>query len=348
MKKDELILLKDEAKRLISSCTDEAQLEDARVSYLGKKGRLTKLLKQLGVLSPQERADLGSFANQIKQAIHKALDDQKKQIEDSYYEKLSETEWYDMTAPAPEFPGGWLPSVEKGHVHPISQLQKKLEGIFACMGFSIFDGPQVEEDFYNFGALNFSEDHPAREAQDTFYTENNTLLRTHTSSVQIRALQNTPPPLKMIAPGRVFRNEEVDASHEHTFYQMEGMLIDEKVNVSNLLFLMQTLLKEIFEEEVRVRLRPGYFPFVEPGFELDMGCLICNQKGCTICKKTGWVEVLPCGLVHPNVIQACGLDPSKWEGAAFGLGLNRIVMMFEGIEDIRYFQSGNMDFLRQF
>ena len=346
--KDQIVSLKEEAIRLISECKSNASLEELRVSYLGKKGRLTQILKRLGASSPQERAELGALANQTKATMQEALERQKKAIEKIYYEKLSETEWYDMTAPAPEFPKSLPSFAEKGHIHPISQAQKKLEEIFTSMGFDIFDGPQLEEDFYNFGALNFSEDHPARDVQDTFYTEGDYLLRTHTSSIQIRALQDFPPPLKMIAPGRVFRHEELDASHEHTFYQMEGMLIDEKVSISNLLFLMKTLLKEVFEKEVRVRLRPGYFPFVEPGFELDMSCNLCNQKGCSVCKRTGWVEVLPCGLVHPNVIKACGLDPSKWQGAAFGLGLNRIVMMSEGIEDIRHFQSSNMDFLRQF
>ena len=346
--KERLISLKEEAVRLIFECKNKVSLEKIKVSYLGKKGKLTQILKGLGALSPQERAESGAIANQTKVMINEALDRQKKVIEKSYYKELSETEWYDMTATAPEFPKSLLPFSEKGHVHPISQAQKKLEEVFTSMGFSIFDGPQVEEDFYNFGALNFSEDHPAREVQDTFYTKDGHLLRTHTSSVQIRGLQDSTPPLKMIAPGRVFRHEEVDASHEHTFYQMEGMVIDEKVSISNLLFLMKTLLKELFEKKVKIRLRPGYFPFVEPGFELDMSCLLCNQKGCSVCMKTGWVEVLPCGLVHPNVIKACGLAPSKWQGAAFGLGLNRIVMMSEGIEDIRHFQSNHLDFLRQF
>jgi len=216
------------------------------------------------------------------------------------------------------------------------------------------DGPQVETDFFNFEALNFTDDHPAREMQDTFYTKQAHLLRTHTSSVQVRGMKKLTPPLRMIAPGRVFRYEEIDASHEHTFYQMEGMIIDKKISVSHLLYLMKTLLKEIFsgigdnDKEVTVRLRPGYFPFVEPGFELDMQCLLCKGKGCSVCKQSGWLEVLPCGLVHPNVIKAGGLDPNEWQGAAFGLGLNRLVMMSYGIEDIRYFQNANPAFLSQF
>ena len=253
------------------------------------------------------------------------------------------------------------------------------------MGFSIVDGPQLEDDRHNFGALNFTDDHPARDMQDTFYTQAQAgathLLRTHTSSVQIRALEKLKPPLRIIAPGRVFRYEEVDASHEHTFYQMEGMIIDRQISVGNLLHLMQTLLTEVFGREVDVRLRPGYFPFVEPGFELDMKCLVCNGRGldaaqsptpsmtfgsqkdgihaaaspapsmalgCSVCKHSGWVEVLPCGLVHPNVLRNVGLDPLEWQGAAFGLGLNRLVMMQHGIEDIRHFMLGKLTFLRQF
>ena len=227
-------------------------------------------------------------------------------------------------------------------------MQSELEDIFTSMGFSIQDGPQVETDYYNFGALNFTDDHPAREMQDTFYTTTRNLLRTHTSAVQVRSMLKMKAPMKIIVPGRVFRYEEIDASHEHTFYQMEGMIIDREVSISNLLYLMRTLLKEVFKNEVEVRLRPGYFPFVEPGFELDIQCIICGGGGCRVCKKSGWLEVLPCGLVHPNVIRAGGLDPSEWQGAAFGLGLNRLVMMRHSIEDIRHFQDSNPAFLKQF
>ena len=323
-------------------------LEELTIKYFGKKGGLTQILKGLGKAPPDERARIGSLANQIKSEIQDTLEERKKQIQAQYYQNLATTEWIDMTVQPLPFPQTIFPMQKRGHIHPISLMQKKLEDVFAQMGFNIFDGPQLEEDFYNFEALNFSEDHPAKDMQDTFYSTHEKLLRTHTSSVQIRVLLNHPPPIRMIAPGRVFRNEEVDASHDHTFYQIEGMVINKRVNVSNLLFLMKTLLEQVFSSGVDIRLRPGYFPFVEPGFELDMKCLICEGSGCSTCKKTGWIEILPCGIVHPNVIQACGLNKNEWQGIAFGLGLNRLVMMNHGIEDIRYLQTPNPEFLKIF
>lgn len=340
--------LEQELGQKIEQSPSDNDLEGLRIEYLGKKGKLTSILKGLGKVTPEERAEVGKAANQLKAQIEERMKQRSVEIQKEYYESLSDTEWYDITRTGSNYPEGFYNGPNEGHIHPISTIQKRLESIFTSLGFSIVDGPQVETDFYNFGALNFTEDHPAREMQDTFYTENGSLLRTHTSSMQVRALQYLQPPLRIVAPGRVFRYEEVDASHEHTFYQMEGMVIDKEISVSHLLFLMSTLLKEIFEKEVEIRLRPGYFPFVEPGFELDMKCLICRGEGCAVCKKTGWVEVLPCGLVHPNVLKSGGLDPEKWQGAAFGLGLNRLVMMRYGIEDIRYFQNAQPEFLYQF
>jgi phenylalanyl-tRNA synthetase alpha chain len=216
------------------------------------------------------------------------------------------------------------------------------------MGFSILDGPEIETDYNNFEALNFTEDHPARDMQDTFYLENNYLLRTHTSAIQARALKHLKPPFRVIAPGRVFRYEEVDASHETTFYQVEGMVVGKDISIANMTYTMEVLLSKIFGGEIKTRLRPGYFPFVEPGFELDFQCRVCLGKGCSVCKQSGWVELLPCGLIHPNVLKFGGLDPDVWTGFAFGLGLDRLVMMRHGINDIRYFHSGNLRFLNQF
>lgn len=337
----------------LGACSDDEQLEAARLELVGKKGKLTQILKGLGKVSGDERADLGKRANQLKNSFEGLFTNRAQEIKDGYYQQLAENEWYDATLVPPKFPQGYMAGEEAGHIHAISQMQRRLEEIFTSMGFSITDGPQIETDFYNFGALNFTDDHPAREMQDTFYTTDGHLLRTHTSSVQVRSMKKLKPPMRIIVPGRVFRYEEIDASHEHTFYQMEGMIIDKNVSVSHLLYLMQTLLTEIFstpEKKItpKIRLRPGYFPFVEPGFELDMHCLICDGAGCRVCKKTGWVEVLPCGLVHPNVIKSGGLDPKEWQGAAFGLGLNRLVMMRYAIEDIRHFQDGNPAFLYQF
>jgi len=216
------------------------------------------------------------------------------------------------------------------------------------MGFQILDGPEAETEYYNFEALNIPKHHPARDMQDTFWTEDGNLLRTHTSAIQVRGMEKMQPPFKVTGPGRVFRYESIDASHENTFYQVEGMMVDKHISVSHLIFVMKELLREIFQRDVKVRLRPGFFPFVEPGFELDINCLICGGTGCSVCKQSGWVELLPCGLVHPNVLRAGGIDPEKWQGFAFGLGLNRLVMMRYGINDIRHFQSGDLRFLYQF
>lgn len=344
----DLSTIRKEAEDSIQSAENEEILENLRIEFLGKKGKITKELKALKDFAPEERAAIGKEANLLKSDIENAIVDRRNKIKEEYFTNAVKNEYYDPTKIPGKFPSGFRLPEHSGHIHPISIMQKKLEDIFTSMGFSIMDGPQVETDFFNFGALNFTEDHPAREMQDTFYTKDGNLLRTHTSAVQVRSMQKLKPPMRVVAPGRVFRYEEIDASHEHTFYQMEGMIIDKKISTANLIHLMKTLLTGIFETEVEVRLRPGYFPFVEPGFELDMQCSICGGKGCSVCKNTGWVEVLPCGLVHPNVLKSGGLDPDEWQGAAFGLGLNRLVMMNYEIEDIRHFQNMNTDFLYQF
>jgi phenylalanyl-tRNA synthetase alpha chain len=238
--------------------------------------------------------------------------------------------------------------VKPGSLHPLTQIQQEIEDLFRSMGFAVLDGPEVEDEQHNFDALNIPPDHPARDMQDTFWLDGGNLLRTHTSPVQVRGMERLPLPLRMIAPGRVFRNESVDASHEHTFYQVEGMMIDRNVSVGNLIYFMQTLLTAVFRREVTVRLRPGFFPFVEPGFELDIRCLICGGSGCAVCKHSGWVELLPCGLINPNVLRMNHIDPDEWNGFAFGLGLTRLVMMRYGIDDIRLLQSGDLRFLNQF
>ncbi len=344
----EINALEAQAAAAIAGAGDADALALVTQEFTGKKGALTGVMKQLGALTPEERGEVGKAANAFKSKLDELLTAKEAQLTNAKFATLADTEFLDLSVNPPEYAAVRGGGEYSGHTHPITQTQRRLEEIFTSMGFSIVDGPQVEDDYHNFGALNFTDDHPARDMQDTFYTVTGHLLRTHTSTVQIRALENMKPPLRIIAPGRVFRYEEVDASHEHTFYQMEGMIIDRRVSVGNLLHLMQTLLTEVFGREVDVRLRPGYFPFVEPGFELDMKCLVCNGKGCSVCKHSGWVEVLPCGLVHPNVLRSAGLDPAEWQGAAFGLGLNRLVMMQHGIEDIRHFMAGKLDFLRQF
>ncbi len=316
------------------------ELEAVRVEILGRKGTLAQFSKEMGKLPPEERARLGKLLNTVKQAVDSALTQRREEFERGALTARLDAEWVDLTLPAP--------GPRPGSLHPVTQIQSELEDLFTSMGFAVLSGPEVEKEYYNFDALNIPSDHPARDAQDTFWLEGGYVLRTHTSPVQVRGMERLGPPLRMIAPGRVFRNEEVDPSHEHTFYQLEGMMVDRDVSVAHLLFFMKTLLSAIFHRDVTVRLRPGYFPFVEPAFELDIQCLICGGPGCPVCKQTGWVELLPCGLVHPNVLRYGGIDPEEWNGFAFGLGLTRLAMMRYGIDDIRLLQGGDLRFLTQF
>jgi len=316
------------------------QLEEARVEALGRKGALAQISKDFGKLTPEERSRLGKLLNSVKQDLEADYKAKKQRFQDAELAERLANEWIDVTLP----PVGLRP----GSLHPITLIQNEIEDLFTSLGFAILDGPEVETEEHNFDALNIPQTHPARDMQDTFWLSNGHLLRTHTSPVQVRGMRTLGPPLRMIAPGRVFRNEEVDASHEHTFYQLEGMMGDRDVSVANLIYFMKTLLSGIFHRDVTVRLRPGYFPFVEPGFELDIRCLICNGDGCAVCKHSGWVELLPCGLVHPNVLRLSGIDPDEWGGFAFGLGLTRLAMMRYEIDDIRQLQGGDLRFLSQF
>jgi phenylalanyl-tRNA synthetase alpha chain len=332
--------LRAAAEARIRAAQTPEELELVRVDALGRKGTLAQLSKEMGKVAPEERAAIGKLLNEVKQALEEALDSKHGQFAGAALSARLNAEWIDVTLPAP--------GIRPGSLHPVTQIQQEIEDLFLSMGFAVLDGPEVETEYYNFDALNIPPNHPARDMQDTFWLEGGHLLRTHTSPVQVRGMARLGPPLRMIAPGRVFRNEEVDASHEHTFYQLEGMMIDRDVSIAHLLYFMKTLLSAIFSREVTVRLRPGYFPFVEPGFELDIHCLICDGKGCPVCKQSGWVELLPCGLVHPNVLRLGGIDPEQWNGFAFGLGLTRLVMMRYAIDDIRHLQGGDLRFLRQF
>jgi len=324
----------------IAAASSPAELEAVRVDAVGRKGALAEISKGMGKLSPEERKRIGQVLNAAKQQLETALDARKLEFDEAALRARLDAEWVDLTLPAP--------GPRRGHLHPITRIQRELEDLFISLGFAVLDGPEVETEYYNFDALNIPADHPARDMQDTFWLDGGNLLRTHTSPVQVHGMERLGPPLRMIAPGRAFRNESVDASHEHTFYQLEGMMIDRDVSVAHLLYFMKTLLTAIFQREVTVRLRPGYFPFVEPGFELDIQCLICGGPGCPVCKQSGWVELLPCGLVNPNVLRISGIDPEVWGGFAFGLGLTRLVMMRYEIDDIRHLQGGDLRFLEQF
>lgn len=330
----------DKALLRIHEAGTAEELESIRVEVLGRKGLLAQFSKDMGKLSPEERAERGRFINAAKASLETAYGERESAFTQAALSKRLDSEWLDLTVPPP--------GIQPGALHPITQIQWEIEDLFRSMGFSVLDGPEVETEYHNFDALNIPADHPARDMQDTFWLEGRYLLRTHTSPVQVRGMERLGPPLRMIAPGRVFRNESVDASHEHTFHQLEGMMIDRDVSVAHLIYFMKTLLSSIFKRDVTVRLRPGFFPFVEPGFELDIQCLICGGPGCAVCKYSGWVELLPCGLVNPHVLRMSGIDPGEWNGFAFGLGLTRLVMMRYGIDDIRWLQSGDLRFLEQF
>jgi len=325
--------------RIAAAATPE-ELESVRVDALGRKGPLAQAGKEMGKLAPEDRARIGKLLNSARQNLEQVFEARKQTFAAAALGARLDAEWLDVTLPAP--------GPRRGHFHPLTRIERELEDLFRSLGFAILDGPEVEDEYHNFDALNIPADHPARDMQDTFWLDGGNLLRTHTSPVQVRGMERLGPPLRMIAPGRVFRNESVDASHEHTFYQLEGMMIDRDVSVAHLIYFMKTLLAAIFHRDVTVRLRPGYFPFVEPGFELDIRCLICGGSGCPVCKQSGWVELLPCGLVNPNVLRMSGIDPDEWNGFAFGLGLTRLVMMRYAIDDIRHLQGGDLRFLEQF
>jgi len=321
------------------------ELEKVRVEFLGKKGLVTEELKNLRNLSGEEKKNAGMKINQLKSYIEKAIVDYQKVLEEKEYQReIEKSERYDYS----------IPSIKEiGTLHPITIVQKQIEDKFKTMGFIIEDGLEIQTEYNNFEAVNIPENHPARDMQDTYYLENGQILKTHTSAAQntIMKKYGAPKPgesLKVLFPGRCFRNENLDASHENTFFQLEGMMIGEDISISNLIYFMKVLLTEVFERDVKVRLRPGFFPFVEPGFELDINCEICGGSGCPTCKHSGWLELLPCGMIHPNVLSMGGIDPDKYTGFAFGLGLTRLAMMKYNIKDIRLFNSGNIKQLKQF
>jgi len=332
--------LKEQALQEFKNSSLLKELQVLGVKYLGRKGELTKVLRQVKDLSAEQRPKVGRLANEIKQELAATLKNLEFELKQRQH-GLKE-DFFDLTLPGQKF--------KQGHLHPQTIIQQQLEDIFVSMGFMVMDGPELESEYYNFEVLNIPATHPARDLQDTFYLKNKKglVMRTHTSNQQVRAMEKFGAPLRVIFPGRCFRNEAVNASHDTAFYQLEGLMIDKDISISHLVAVMQAMLKSIFKKEVAVRLRPGYFPFVEPGFEVDVSCLICDGKGCNICKQTGWVEMIGSGLVHPHVLRAGGLDPKEWSGFAFGLGLTRLAMLKYGIDDIRLFLSGDLRFLEQF
>ena len=337
-------------KNSLESLSRSADILNLKSEYLGKKGKLSEILKSLKDVSVEEKKTFGPKANEIKTKMNELLAEKLEKLDfEEINEKLKKNkiDKYLRESQVAD-------SLSHGGIHPTEIIKGEIEDIFLSMGFEVLDGPHIEDEFHNFEALNIPADHPARDMQDTFWFQNEQgeksdhLLRTHTSTIQIRGMRERTPPCRFIAPGNVFRWGRSDACHEMAFHQLEGMMVGKDISVSHLIYFMKTLLKEIFKKDVKVRLRPGFFPFVEPGFELDIKCLICGGKGCSVCKHSGWLELLPCGMVHPNVLKAGGIDSEKYNGFAFGLGLDRLVMMRYGIDDIRHIHGADLRFIRQF
>ena len=327
------------AQQLSSASTKEA-LDAVRVSFLGKKGPINELMKGLRDMSPEEKREAGQAVNTFKTEAETAIAEKGKALEaEALAASVRSAKKFNPTLPARE---------DRGSYHPITLIARDVEEIFTTMGFTVEDYVEITDDYHCFEALNIPKHHPARDMQDTYYLENGQLLKTHTSAAQNHIMKKYGAPLRAIFPGRCFRNEAIDACHENTFFQMEGMMIDKDISISNLIYFMKTMLSAVFGEDLMVRLRPGFFPFTEPGFELDISCTICKGRGCPSCKNTGWLELCPCGMIHPNVLREGGIDPEVYTGFAFGLGMTRLAMMKYGVKDIRDFNAGNLRALSQF
>jgi len=317
-----------------------ADLEAIRIRFLGKKGELTGVLRGMGQLSAEERPIIGQLANDVRAFIENAIAEKAAAAEkEALIAKLKE-ERLDVTMP------GKKPAI--GKRHPLATVQKEMEDIFIGMGFGIVDGPEVEYDYYNFQALNIPENHPARDTQDTFYITENILLRSQTSPVQVRTMEKQRPPIRIISPGRVYRSDAVDASHSPLFHQLEGLVVDKGITMGDLKGTLETFAKTMFGEQTQIRFRPHHFPFTEPSAEVDVSCFVCGGKGCKLCKGEGWIEILGAGMVHPNVLRGCNIDPNEYSGFAFGMGIERVTMIKYGIDDMRYLYENDVRFLDQF
>jgi len=336
---EDLERLKDEAEQAVRSAEDLRALDDIRVQYLGKKGELTALLKSLGKLPADERPKAGQAINQAKQAVQEQLEARKADLERSAIAARLEKEAVDVSLPGR--------GQQSGGLHPVTRTLARIEEIFRQAGFNVEDGPEIEDEFHNFEALNIPEHHPARAMHDTFFVRPGQVLRTHTSPVQIRAMKESRPPLRIIAPGRVYRCDS-DVTHTPMFHQVEGLLVDQNVSMSHLKGILTDFLRAFFEKDLAVRFRPSYFPFTEPSAEVDMECVICGGEGCRVCSNTGWLEVLGCGMVHPEVFRHVNIDGEEWRGYAFGMGVERLAMLRYGVDDLRLFFENDLRFLRQF
>ena len=336
--KEKLQKIKEDALSAINA--DNADLEQIRIQYLGKKGELTSVLRGMGALTAEERPVVGQIANEVRADIENALKIKAEAQKAAELERKLATEKIDVTLPSSV--------AAPGKLHPLTQVQRTIEDIFIGMGFSIAEGPEVEYDYYNFQALNIPENHPARDTQDTFYITENILLRSQTSPVQVRTMEKQKPPIRVISPGRVYRSDAVDATHSPLFHQVEGLVVDKGITMGDLKGMLETFAKTLFGNETRLRFRPHHFPFTEPSAEVDVSCFVCGGKGCRVCKNEGWIEILGAGMVHPYVLSNCGIDPEEYSGFAFGMGVERIAMKYYGIDDMRLLYENDTRFLGQF
>ncbi|MGN7176511.1 phenylalanine--tRNA ligase subunit alpha [Paenibacillus sp. FSL R5-0490] len=334
--------LQTEALEKISTAADLKELNDIRVSYLGKKGPITEVLKGMGKLSADERPKMGALANEVRDSIAAGIEEKQKHLEEAAVQEKLAAEKIDVTLPGRP--------VKSGNHHPLTRIIEEIEDLFIGMGYTVAEGPEVEKDYYNFEALNLPKGHPARDMQDSFYITEDILLRTHTSPVQARTMEKHEGkgPVKIICPGKVYRRDNDDATHSHQFMQIEGLVVDENVRMTDLKGTLEVFAKKMFGDDREIRLRPSFFPFTEPSVEMDISCKICGGKGCSVCKGTGWIEILGAGMVHPNVLEMAGFDSKKYTGFAFGMGPERIAMLKYGVDDIRHFYTNDVRFLKQF
>ena len=340
MFKEELEKIRKEAQERLESSESLDMVNEIRVGVLGKKGSLKEILKGMKNVPPEERPKVGQMVNEVREQIEAAISDAQKTIERKVQEQRLASETIDVTLPSKRLP--------MGHSHPNVIALKELERIFVGMGYEVIEGPEVERDYYNFEALNIPADHPAKDEQDTFYINGDILLRTQTSSTQIHAMESGKIPIRMIAPGRVYRSDAVDATHSPTFHQVEGLVVDKGVTFADLKGTLDEFAKKLFGEETKTRFRPHHFPFTEPSAEMDVSCFKCGGKGCSFCKGEGWIEILGCGMVHPHVLEICGIDPNEYSGFAFGVGLERIALLNYEIDDMRLLYENDVRFLKQF
>lgn len=339
---DDLLKIQEEAMCKIDACTNLKDLNDLRVLYLGKKGPMQAAMKSMKDMSQEQRAEFGKVSNQVKQGLTQAIEDKKVELEEKEMNEKLRNETIDITLPSSTLPLGSL--------HPLTVVQEQIEELFMGMGYEVAKGPEVETDYYNFELMNLPKGHPARDMQDTLYINESLLMRTHTSPVQARVMLEAKGkgPIKVICPGKTYRRDEDDATHSHQFMQCEGLVIDKNVTMADLKGTLEVFAKKMFGEKREIRLRPSYFPFTEPSVEVDISCHNCEGKGCSMCKHTGWIEILGAGMVNPRVLEMCGFDPEVYQGFAFGIGLERVAMLKYGIDNIRYFYSNDLRFLNQF